>query len=77
MVGEAAYFCDWYNEPIRFQRSIIIIMTRTKHPVQISLRPLGILSMEMFATVRADSIKFWEEKLHLDDMGIDERMESK
>jgi hypothetical protein len=29
-------------------------MTRTKHPVQISLQPLGILSLEMFATVRTD-----------------------
>jgi hypothetical protein len=53
-VGEAAYFSDWYNEPIKFQRSIIIIMVRTKHPVKISLKPLGTLSLEMFATVKTD-----------------------
>jgi hypothetical protein len=53
-VGGAAYFSDWYNEPIRFQRSILIIMARTKHPVQGSLQPLGILSLEMFATVSTD-----------------------
>jgi hypothetical protein len=50
-VGEAAYYCGWYNEPIRFQRSILIIMTRTRLPVQISVQPLGILSLELFATV--------------------------
>jgi hypothetical protein len=54
MVGEAAYSCDWYNEPIKFQRSIMIILMRTKRPVQISMRPLGTLSLEMFATVRSE-----------------------
>jgi hypothetical protein len=52
-------------------------MMRTKHPVQISLQPLGILSLEMFATVSTDIHKIlgtehklgrcrWENKIKID-----------
>ncbi|KAJ9583492.1 hypothetical protein L9F63_022164, partial [Diploptera punctata] len=49
-VAEAAYSCEWYNEPISFQKSIVMIMMRAQRPVYVYFGPFGTLSLGFFAT---------------------------
>jgi hypothetical protein len=50
-IAEAAYACEWYNEPIPFQKSVGLIMMRAQRPVVLTLGPFGTVSLELFAAV--------------------------
>ncbi|KAJ9583494.1 hypothetical protein L9F63_022166 [Diploptera punctata] len=50
-IADAAYSCEWYNEPVSFQKSICMIIMRAQKPVYIYFGPFGTLSLELFATV--------------------------
>jgi hypothetical protein len=51
-VGEAILLIEFYNEPVKFQNNIPLIVMRTQRPVHLSAGPFGWLSLELFATVR-------------------------
>ncbi|XP_021926083.1 odorant receptor coreceptor-like [Zootermopsis nevadensis] len=50
-IAEAAYACEWYNEPASFQKSVGFVIMRAQQPVVLTMGPFGTVSLELFAAV--------------------------
>ena len=46
-----AYGCEWYNEPVPFQKSIGMMVMRAQKPVYIYMGAFGTMSLELLAAV--------------------------
>ncbi|XP_076255656.1 odorant receptor 45b-like [Rhynchophorus ferrugineus] len=50
-LGEAVYFSNWYERDVPTQKSIRIIMMRSRIPMHVSIGPFGILNAESLISI--------------------------
>jgi hypothetical protein len=65
MVGKAAYACEWFNESVTIQTSVVLMIMRAQRPARLSVGPFGTLSLELFGRVCTPLINntLWEKNI--------------
>lgn len=56
-LAEAAYNSEWYDFSAKFSRNIILIMARSKRPIEVTAGKFFALSLSTFTGVSFNAIK--------------------
>ena len=51
MIPNALYNSMWYRVPVRLQKVVLMIITRSQRPMELHAAPIGVMSHELFITV--------------------------
>ncbi|KAJ3642127.1 hypothetical protein Zmor_024936 [Zophobas morio] len=59
MIPNALYNSMWYRVPVRLQKIVLMIITRSQRPMELHAAPIGVMSHELFITLVKTSTSYF------------------